>query len=72
MTGNTQGCQLGRRPDWQSVQIEDENGRLWERGKFKKKNLKTSKVYVCELNILDSVIGSLKKLNLMMVISSRK
>ena len=63
MTGNTKVANWAEVLIGNQSRLEDENGRLWERGKVKKKSFKKLfKVYVCELNILDSVIGSLKKI----------
>lgn len=65
MTGNTKVANWAEGLIGNQSRLEDKNGRLWERGKIKKKKKtfkKLFKVYVCELNILDSVIGSSKKI----------
>lgn len=59
MTGNTRDANWAEGLTGNLSRLEYENGRLWERGKV---ILFYFKVYVCELNILDSVIGSLKKI----------
>lgn len=54
-----QECQLGKRPDWQSVQIRV---REWKALGDRPPRIKKKSVYVRELNILDGVIGGLEKI----------
>jgi hypothetical protein len=67
MTGNTRDA--NRQMARQSVPVR---GREWQTQEKGVQELKTKQMCVCELNILDGIIESLKKLDIMMVNNTKK